>query len=370
MPGASARVCFSGSSLIPNPSSSHSEGRKAKSALERARDQVAASLGEGVRARELTFVSSGTEAAQMAVRSVLEPSLLRGERPHWILTAGDHDAHMQMIPWLEARGGSASLLPLGSDGMPELEAFQNLWRPETRLVSAIWANNETGVLTDVAKLSRMCAERGAPLHLDGAQAWGKLPLDLKSSGASLVSLSGHKVGALAGTGVLWRKGGARLGATVFPGKQEGGLRGGTENLLGAVSLGAAASCLDPAAWSAAIGPLRDKMEREILRAIPGARIHGAGAPRIANTTSLGFEGIEKDGLVAALDLAGYCVSAGSACSSGITEPSHVLKAMGLGSDAARAAVRVSLASGTSWDELEGFVAALARAVEKARRGAR
>lgn len=342
----------------------------AKSALRRARTQVAASLGSLVRPEDLVFVSSGTEAAQMAIRSVLEPLLVKGEKPHWILSAGDHDAHHQMITWLEARGGSVSLIPLRSDGVPELDACQNLWRPETRLVSAIWVNNETGVITDALKLSRICAERSVPLHLDAAQAWGKLPVDLARLEAKLVSFSGHKIGALAGTGVLWRSENMRLDAPIFPGKQEGGSRGGTENLMGAASLGAAASELDPAAFRADVEPLRDRMEREILRAISGVSIYGAGAARIANTSSLGFEGIEKDGLVAALDLAGYCVSSGSACSSGITEPSRVLMAMGMSSAQARSAVRVSLARETRWEELEGFVAALARAVEKARQAAR
>lgn len=360
---------------LGNPSSPHAEGRGAKSVLNRARRQVASSLGPGVRAEEVTFTSSGTEACQMAIRAVLEPEVLRAaisrKWPHWILGAGDHEAHHQMIAWLEARGGSVSLLPMDQSGGPDVAALDALLRPETALVSQSWVNNETGVVTDVAAIAHVCAKHGVPLHLDGAQAWGKLPLDLGACGARFVSFSGHKIGALSGTGVLWyRAAGATSGEPiypVFPGKQEEGRRGGTENLLGAASLGAAAETLRPERYASTVGPLRDRLEAALRAAIPGLRIHGEGASRVANTSNLGFEGVEKDGLVAVLDLAGYCVSPGSACSSGITEPSRVLRAMGLSPGQARSAVRVSLDERTSWDELEGFVATLARAVEKARK---
>jgi cysteine desulfurase len=355
--------------ILGNPSSTHSEGRSSKRRLRQAREQIARSLGPGVRPEDLIFTSSGTEANQMAVRAVLEPMLLRGEKPHWILTAGEHDAHMQMIRWLEARGGSVSLLPLCADGSLDLGKLDLLWRPETSLVSAVWVNNETGVISDIEALAREAQRRGVPLHLDGAQAWGKLVLDLPATGARLASFSGHKIGALAGTGILWHAPEmAKIVAqgALFPGKQEGGLRGGTENLLGAVALGAAASALDPVAWAREMGPLRERLEQEIKRAIPGARIHGQGAARVANTINLGFEGVEHDGLVMALDLAGYCVSSGSACSSGVTQPSHVLQAMGLSDARARSALRISLPPGISWRELEGFVPALSQAVEKHR----
>lgn len=366
---ATPRVFISGH-LIPNPSSPHALGRRAKALLRRAHQQVAYSLGPNVKIDELTLTSSGTEAAQSAIRAELEPRLLRGEKPHWILTAGDHDAHVQMISWLTSRGGTVSILPLlpmgvSGAGLPALAQLEAIFKPETALVSAIWANNETGVVTDTESLAKLCSVRGVPLHLDGAQAWGKLPIALDAACAQYVSFSGHKIGALSGTGVLWSAGRLKR-APLLVGHQEGGFRGGTENLLGAVTLGAAAESLGPLAWAAKLTPLRDRLEQEILRVIPGARIHGAGSVRVANTTNLGFEGVEKAGLVAALDLAGYCVSPGSACASGITEPSKVLMAMGLSAPASRSAIRVSLSQENRWEELEGFVAALAKAVEKAR----
>lgn len=323
---------------------------------------------------EVVFTSSGTEASQAAIRFVLEPALAAGERPHLVLTDGEHDASYAMAQWLESRGGTVSWLPLGRDGAPRVDALEGLLRPESRLVSSIWVNNETGVITDVPGLARLLGPRGIPLHLDGAQAWGKIDLDLARSGAALASFSGHKIGGLAGTGAMWVGPGAGRakvgGAPLMPGKQEAGRRGGTENLLGAIALGAAASDLSPAAWAAAVTPLRDRFERELAARVAGLRVHGAGARRVGNTSSLGFEGVERDGLVMALDLAGFCVSPGSACSSGMTEPSRVLRAMGLTDAQAKAAVRVSLSTESTWDELEAMIPALGSAVERMRKTAR
>ncbi|MCM2278340.1 MAG: cysteine desulfurase [Oligoflexia bacterium] len=353
-----------------NPSSVHSHGRNAKRILHEARRQVALSLGPRVFPEHVFFTSSGTEANQLAARLALEPLLLTGVRPHWILSAGEHDSLIVMAKWLEARGGAVSFLDLDSEGRPRLEQLQGLWRPETALVSLIWVNNETGVITDIEQATCLSRERGATLHLDGAQAWGKLPLSIESSGAGLVSFSGHKIGAPAGIGALWIRPELRLGilsevGSVL-GKQERSRRGGTENLLGAVALGAAASTLDPEAWQERVAPLRERLEGAICERIPGTRINGRSARRVANTISLNFEGVQRDGLVAALDLAGYSVSAGSACAAGVTEPSRVLRAMGRSEADARSAIRVSLADEVDWAVLEGFVTALADGVSRMR----
>jgi cysteine desulfurase len=357
--------------LLPNPSSVHSYGREGRKWLNQAREQLKSSWGQRIQG-EVLLTSSGTEANQTAIRACLEPLLAQGGRPHLILTEGEHDATQQMAYWLEARGGQVSRLPLGIDGSPQVGALESLIRPETVLISAIWVNNETGVVTDISRMGEIAHSRGVPIHLDAAQAWGKLPLDLAATRASLVSFSGHKIGVPAGTGALWiAPGAARLfGSAGFRGlllgKQEGERRGGSENLLGLVALGAAAGALQPAVWANHVEPLRARLEEEVLRRIPGARVHGAGAVRVANTSNFGFDGIEKEGLVMALDLAGFCVSSGSACSSGITAPSHVLKAMGLSDGAARAAVRVSLSSETRWEDLAAFVDTLVTAVGRMR----
>ncbi|MCM2322477.1 MAG: cysteine desulfurase [Oligoflexia bacterium] len=353
-----------------NPSSVHSHGRSARRFLFEARQQVALSLGSQVFLDELIFTSSGTESNQLALRLALESRLLRGEKPHWILSAAEHDSLVQMRAWLEERGGKVSELPLDAEGRPRVAELDRLWRPETALVSLIWVNNETGVITDIAEASAQVRARGGLLHLDAAQAWGKLPLDARTSGADLLALSGHKIGAPAGTGALWvsRAFAVRNGRPVpaIVGKQEQGRRGGTENLLGAIGLGAAAAALDPRSWATRVGASRDRLEREIVERVPGARINGRGAARVANTINLNFEGVKQDGLVLALDLAGYSVSSGAACSSGVAEPSRVLLAMGRSESEARAALRISLADELPWETMEGFLTALAASVARLR----
>ena len=186
-------------------------------------------------------------------------------------------------------------------------------------------------------------------------------MDVEQLGAQFVCFSGHKIGALAGTGVLWLARGFPAQA-IIPGKQEKGRRGGTENLAGIMTLGAAASELNPLSWASRVAPLRDRLQAEIGQRIPGTLVNGEKAPRIANTLSLSFEGIEGDGLVMALDLAGYSVSAGSACASGVLEPSHVLLAMGRSKAEAMAAIRISFVDELPWEHLEGFTAALEKII--------
>lgn len=350
---------------IPNPSSIHSHGRFAKRLAADAREKIARSLGAGVDSEQLVFTSSGTEANQLAIRSVLDPLFLKGETPHWITTPVEHDATLQLIEWTKKRGGSVDFLPVDSQGRPIVAELARLVRPETRLVSLVWANNETGVVADVAAFVAEAKRLGLRIHLDAAQVWGKLPLDVQKLGADLVTFSAHKIGALAGLGLVWIGRGMPLSA-VIPGKQEKGRRGGTENLAGIVAAGAAAATLDPLAWASRVEPLRDRLEKEIVSRIPGAIVNGAGAPRVPNTLNLNFDGVEGDGLVMALDLAGYSVSSGSACSSGVLEPSHVLLALGRSKTQAMAATRISLVDELPWSVLEGFVAVLEKTVARVR----
>jgi cysteine desulfurase len=285
---------------------------------------------------------------------------------HWITTPVEHDSVLQLVSWFQGRGGQVSFIPVDSEGSVDVSTLPSLFKPETALVSIAWVNNETGVIADVSLAATLTKAQGVPLHVDGAQAWGKLPIDVTALGAQFVAFSAHKIGALAGTGVLWVGKGARVNA-VLPGKQEKGRRGGTENVLGAIAAGRAASELSPASFAARVAPLRDRLESTITSRIPGTRVNGGGAPRVANTLNLSFDGIEGDGLVPALDLAGYSVSSGSACSSGALEPSHVLLAMGRTKAQAMAALRVSLADAVEWSELEGFVDTLVRIVERMRK---
>jgi len=350
--------------LTGNPSSTHAFGRKAKAVLRDARDRVARTLSADT--AQIQFTSSGTESCQAAIRAVLEPALQAGEKPHWILTAAEHDAIESMAGWLEARGGSVSRLPLDFGGRPRVEELEKLIRPGTRLLSAIWVHNETGVITDIAALARITQARGVRLHLDAAQAWGKLPIRALETGADFLSLSGHKIGALPGTGVLWTRPGMSIpvAGRLLPGTQENGRRGGTENLLGLASLGAACLDVDPDRYAREVGPLRDALECRVRELVPGAVIHGAGAPRVANTSLIGFGEIPSEPLLMNLDLEGFAVSAGSACSSGIQGPSRVLQAMGVEEPRSRSRLRISLHPGLGLPDVEAFAGALARVVAR------
>ncbi|MEO7162557.1 MAG: aminotransferase class V-fold PLP-dependent enzyme, partial [Bdellovibrionia bacterium] len=223
--------------LIPNPSSIHGHGRLGKRAIAEAKEKIAISLGiQGSRPdlSQFHFTSSGSEANQTVIRSVLEPlldssSTQQGRSPHWITTRAEHDSNRQMIAWFESRGGRVDYLPLDSGGAPQIEVLQGLIQPETALISVIWINNETGVVSDIARLCEVARASHISLHLDAAQAWGKIPVDLPRLGADWVTFSGHKIGALAGIGLVWSPHAGRIRPSVW-GKQDLGRRGGTENL--------------------------------------------------------------------------------------------------------------------------------------------
>ena len=352
-----------------NASSTHRSGRYARGLLQIAREQIGRSLGTAqgsdleVDPARVLFTSSGLEANQWAIRAGIAQALQRGIKPHWITTVVEHDSVRKMERWVRAQGGEVSHLSIDSAGAPRVEELTAMVRPETALVSVIWANNETGVISDVRTLGRLCRELCVPLHLDGVQAWGKLALERVDF--DYLSLSSHKIGGLPGTGVLVL--GPKLDPRLEPlflGTQEGGLRGGTENLWGIVAAGLASTCVQPAEWANSVAPVRDWLEAEV-RKIPGALINGVksapevsnetlgssslpeegdggASPRIANTLNVNFIGVEGEGLVAALDLAGYAVSAGSACASGAIGGSPVLRALGRSEGLARAGLRISL----------------------------
>jgi cysteine desulfurase len=349
-----------------NPSSIHFHGRRAKRLLADAREKIAYSLGPAVDLEQLVFTSSGTEANQLAIRSVLEAQLEKGKKPHWITTPIEHDSVIQMLDWLVMRGGTVSRLAVNHQGRVNVSEVLSLLRPETALISTMWVNNETGVITDIQELVRQVRQHPSlTLHVDAAQAWGKLPIDLNRLGADLVTFSGHKIGALAGSGLVWVGRGTPL-SSLIRGKQEKGRRGGTENVLGILAMGAAAGTLEPEAWATRVTPLRDRLQSVICERLSGTSVNGGDAPRVANTLNVSFDGVEGDGLVMAMDLAGYSVSSGSACSSGVLEPSHVLMAMGRTEAQAMSALRISLVDEMPWSELEGFIDALEKAVKRVR----
>lgn len=354
--------------LLPNPSSIHFYGRKAKRLVSDAREKLSRSISSKTSPEQILFTSSGTEANQWAIRSIFEPLFLKGEKPHWITTPVEHDSVLKMVEWIRSRGGTVDFLEVDQNGSPRIEGLDDLWKKETRLVSVLWVNNETGVISDIQAFSKKISEFNGFLHLDAAQAWGKLDLDVEKSGAHLVSFSGHKIGALNGIGALWHQAGIPLNSILL-GSQESGRRGGTENLMGIVSLGAAATSILPgnsAEFTEKFQPLRDRLEHSILELIEGVKVNGQGASRVANTLSLSFSGVDGESLVLALDMEGFSVSAGSACSSGALSPSHVLLAMGRSKQEALASIRISLGGMVSWPELEKLVYSLKKVIARLR----
>jgi cysteine desulfurase len=345
-----------------NASSIHQPGQQARAAVERARESVAALLG--CRAAEVVFTSGGTESDNLALFGTLAPG------DHLIASSMEHSAVMQAAEALAGRGVEVSFLPATGQGVVEPSALQAALRPNTRLVSVMLANNETGVIQPVRELAELSHAAGALFHSDAVQAAGKLAIDVKALGCDLLSISGHKMYAPQGVGALFVRRNVRLRPIFFGGNHERGRRPGTENVAGIVGLGKAAELAR--AWLAngerqALAALRDRLEQGILAQVEEAGVNGAGATRVANTSNLYFDHVEAEALVIALDLKGLAVSGGSACQSGSTEPSHVLTAMGLSVARARASVRISLSRMTTGDEVDCALALVPAAVARLRK---
>ena len=345
-----------------NASSIHQQGQQARAAVERARESVAGLLG--CRAAEVVFTSGGTESDNLALLGTLESG------DHLITSSMEHSAVMQAAEALAGRGIEVSFLSATPRGVVEPSALEAALRPNTRLVSVMLANNETGVIQPVRELADLTHAAGALFHADAVQAAGKLAIDVKALGCDLLSLSGHKMYAPQGVGALFVRRNVRLRPIFFGGNHERGRRPGTENVAGIVGLGKAAELARE--WLAkgeqqSLAALRDRLEQGILAQVEEAGVNGAGAARVANTSNLFFDHVEAEALVIALDLKGLAVSGGSACQSGSTEPSHVLMAMGLSVARARASLRISLSRLTTEDEVECALSLVPAAVARLRR---
>ncbi|HYD43383.1 MAG TPA: cysteine desulfurase family protein [Anaeromyxobacter sp.] len=335
--------------VFGNPSSVHAAGRAARDLLDGARAEVAAALG--ARPGEIVFTSGATEAAATAIRGVLAAA--PAGRRRLVVTAVEHPCVLSVARQLAREGVPVTVVPVDRRGLVDPEAFRAALGPDVALACAMHANNETGVLLPVRELALTAREVGAPLLCDAVQAAGKTELDVRELGAELVTITGQKLGGPRGAGALWIAPGLRI-APLLPGEQERGRRGGTENLPGVAGLAAAltAAVRERPAQEARLGALRDRLEAGLLAAVAGARVNGAGAPRLAHTTSITFPGADGETLLIALDLAGLCASAGAACHSGSTSPSGVLLAMGLSQADARATLRFSLGWTTTAEEIE------------------
>lgn len=341
-----------------NPSSIHQDGQIARQKLEHSRRQIAAFLN--CDPAEIVFTSGGTEANNLA---------LRGARPagHIISTAIEHPAVLQPLQAM-LRDTDVTFVRPSAGGRVEPDAIREALRPDTSLISVMHVNNETGVAQPIAEIAEIAHQTGAIFHSDGVQAPGRTAVDVKALGVDLYSLSGHKMYAPKGIGVLYVRKGLDLAPQILGGRHEHGRRAGTENVACAVAMGAAASWLagHGDAEQERLASLRDLLERKVLDSIPDVRVNGTG-PRAANTTNFCFEGIEGEALVIALDLRGFAVSSGSACSSGAVAPSHVLIAMGLTREQAKASIRVSLGRANTREQVEQFCGALEESVAHLRR---
>ena len=348
-----------------NASSIHHFGQGAKQRLEAARRQIAALIHAAP--TEIVFTGGGTEADNMAILGAVRAS--GRNAPHVIVSSIEHPAVLAPCKWIEAEGVAVTRLRVGSGGTVSAEDVQRALRPETVLVSVMHANNELGTVQPIAEIARVTRAAGVLLHVDGVQALGKIPVDVDSLGVDLYSMSGHKIYAPKGVGALYVRKGTRLSPVTFGGHHERDRRPGTENVPGIAAFGAAA---DLAAVSLAqdaerIGALRDRLENAVLTGIPGTGINGAPWNRTPNTSNLYFDGIDGEALVIALDLRGFAVSTGAACSSGAIAPSHVLTAMGLSADRARSSMRFSLGRGNDAAQVDALIDALAASVTHLRR---
>jgi cysteine desulfurase len=351
-----------------NASSIHQQGQQARGAVEQARSSVARFLH--CLNSEIVFTSGGTESDNLALFGVLSN---QAAPAHLITTTIEHHAVLHAAESLAKNKDEVTFLPCTAQGLIEPAALKAAVRPNTKLVSVMYANNETGVIQPIAELAAIAHAAGALFHTDAVQASAKLPLDLSAEGplkdVDLLTLSGHKIYAPKGIGVLFVRKNVRLAPMLHGGTHERQRRAGTENVACIVGLGKAAELANT--WLTTSGPdeltaLRDRFEQGILSQIEETGVNGAGAPRVSNTSNVYFNYLEAEALVIALDLKGLSVSGGSACQSGAAEPSHVLTAMGLPPARARASIRFSLSRLTSEEEVDEALKIIPTAVARLR----
>ncbi len=351
-----------------NAGSVHSAGQRARAAVDAARESVAALIG--AKPSEIVFTSGGTEADNLAIFGTIAAS--PKPRKHIITTAIEHHAILHSCEELERQGIDVTVVPVSrganSQGVVDPEGIRRALRPETILITVMHANNELGTVQPIEEISRIAAEAGVRFHCDGVQSAGKVPLDVNRLGVDLLSISAHKFYGPKGVGALYVRTGTNLAPRFFGGHAERDRRAGTENVPGIIGIGEAAELARMllAEDAARIAPLRDRLESALLERIPSARVSGDRAHRVPNTTNISFPGAAGEALLIALDLQGVECSTGAACSSGSTEPSHVLTAAGLSRDDARASLRFSLGRPTTAAEIDRAIEIIPGVVERIR----
>ena len=348
-----------------NPSSVHHFGQRAKAVIDQARSALAALIGADP--SEVVFTSGGTESDNFAIRGTAE-ALERSGRRHLVASSIEHEAVLNTLKVLARRGSDTTLLSVGDTGIASPDDLRVALRDDTALVSVMHANNEIGTIQPIAELAEVAHERGALFHTDAVQSVGKIPIDVKTLGVDLLSMSAHKFYGPKGVGAIWIRRGLRILPSTTGGKQERNRRAGTENVAGIAGMGAAADVARAriADECARVTALRDRLEEEILRAVPRTIVNGARTLRVPNTTNISFDRVEAESLLIGLDLEGIAVSTGSACSSGTLEPSHVLKAMGFPPHRTQNSIRFSLGAANTEADVDRTVAVLPGIVEKLR----
>ncbi|HEY1807563.1 MAG TPA: aminotransferase class V-fold PLP-dependent enzyme [Acidobacteriaceae bacterium] len=344
-----------------NASSIHYFGQRARAAVERAREQVAALLN--CRPAEIVFNSGGTEGDNTALFGVLRAG------DHLITSSIEHHAVLHSAEKTLQRGIDVTFMPVGSSGVLDPDDVRRALKPNTKLISIMMANNETGVIQPVEAIGKIAAEAGVLFHTDAVQAAGKIPIDVGAIGCHLLSISGHKFHAPQGIGALYVRRGTRFEPLLFGGSHERQRRAGTENVAGIVGLGKAAEFALSALTDGTeerIAVLRDRLEQGLIARIEECGVNGAAQVRVPNTTNLFLDHLEGEALVIALDLKGIAVSGGSACSSGSAEPSHVLTAMGLPAATSRASLRFSLSRLTTGADVDYVLETVPPAVARLR----
>jgi cysteine desulfurase len=339
--------------LYGNPSSMHTFGGQVKRHVERAREQVAALLHADP--SEIVFTSCGTESDNAALYGVCDA--LEERKRHVITSRVEHLAVLSVCRHLGTHGYRVTELPVDREGLLDLDQLDAAIGNDTAIVSLMWANNETGVLFPIEQVAALCKRKGVTVHTDAVQVAGKLPMDVQKVPVDLLSLSGHKLHAPKGVGVLYVRKGTRLSPFMYGGHQEGGRRAGTENVPYIVGLGRAAEL----AWrfmedeATRVRRLRDRLEEGLLATCPDAKLNGHQSRRLPNTSNISFEYIEGEAILLLLNELGVCASSGSACTSGSLEPSHVMRAMGVPFTAAHGSIRFSLSRYNTQDEVDFVV---------------
>jgi cysteine desulfurase len=344
-----------------NASSIHHHGQEAQAAMENARESVAALLG--CASAEVIFTSGGTEGDNLAIAG------LAAAGDHVITSSIEHHAVLHACEHLREIGCELTILPVDGRSLVDPDDVRRAFRPNTKLISIMMANNETGVLQPVEEIAKIAAEAGVCFHNDAVQAAAKVPIDVRKIGCHALTISGHKIHAPQGVGALYVRKGTKIRPMLFGGRHERSLRAGTENVPGIVGLGKAAQIAREAfdrGDDKKMAALRDRLQKGILARVDEAGVNGDGAARVPNTTNIHFDHVEGEALVIALDLKGLAVSTGAACSSGAIEPSHVLVAMGLRGDHARGSIRFSLGKQTTEEDIDFALAVVPEVVGRLR----